>query len=210
MSTMTVTQSGRGGGRTFNQTANVTVGREIIAETTVTPAKTGNLTTRTSDTVGTLTMATGHGITDAARLDLYWIDPTTQQVKLRFGVVVGTVVVNDVPISGGSGDNLPLDESAITAMVPTPIDLDFIGTGLKMILASVATASGAIFAFVDGTETELNQAFITQSGAVYSWYTERDRYHDANRLDGDTVAKVYFSHNDSAASRLMRLVLGLA
>src|SRR4051812_13463763 len=64
-------------------------------------AKTGTLTTRTSNTVGTLTMTAGHGITTAALQDIYWDGGS------RRNVTVGTVATNSVPFSGGIGDNLP-------------------------------------------------------------------------------------------------------
>lgn len=78
---------------------------------TVTAAKTGQLTTRTSASVGTLTMAAGHGFNTADIIDLFWTGGK------RVGVVVGTVATNSVPISGGSGDDLPANLTAITAML---------------------------------------------------------------------------------------------
>ena len=62
---------------------------------TVQPAKTGTLSTRTSTTVGTLTMAGGHGITTGVLIDLFWSGGS------RARVTVGSVSGNSVPISGG-------------------------------------------------------------------------------------------------------------
>lgn len=89
-------------------------------------AKTGTLTTRTSDTVGTLTMSADHGITTAAVIDLYW------DGGVRYGVTVGTVATNSVPFSLGAGDNLPIATTAITAVVQQTVNI-----------------------FIDGDETEL-------------------------------------------------------
>ncbi|MBK9128182.1 MAG: hypothetical protein IPM13_10320 [Phycisphaerales bacterium] len=65
------------------------------------PGKRGTLTTRTSDTAGTLTMESGHGIATGNTIHVYW------DGGKRIGVTVGTVSGTSVPISGGSGDNLP-------------------------------------------------------------------------------------------------------
>lgn len=85
-------------------------------------AKVGELTTRTDNETGTLTMDTGHGITTGARLDLYWADGDGAGTPgSRRGITVGTVSGNTVPIgadNSGSGDNLPLVNTAITAMIP--------------------------------------------------------------------------------------------
>src|SRR5687768_15260880 len=104
-------------GKTFSESRTITAANEIATEVKPAAAKTGSLTTRTSDTVGELTMTAGHLITTGARLDIYW---TVAGVNgARRGVVVGTVVVNAVPISGGAGDVLPAAATAVTAMVPT-------------------------------------------------------------------------------------------
>lgn len=203
--TMSIKRSGSGAGLNFNQTESIASSRAHRAVQTVTGAKTGNLTTRTSDTVGELTMSAGHGITTAARLDLYWEE--AGQVKCRVGVVVGTVAVNQVPISGGTGDNLPVDESAIVAKVPQTVDLDFLGDDVIAWLASAGAATGAIFAFIGAAESALGNIILTKTG-MQSWSLEQDRYNLANRLAGDTVQKMYVSHNNTA-SQDMKLVVGL-
>lgn len=105
------------GGLQITKTVDVNTDNEVSfgPAAGIAAAKSGNLTTRTSDTVGTLTMAAGHGIITGDILDIYW---TAGTPGMRRGVTVGTVAGNDVPFSVGAGDNLPADESAITAMVP--------------------------------------------------------------------------------------------
>ena len=58
---------------------------QIGQEVALPIGKAGALTTRTSDTVGSATMATGHGITTGALVDVYW------DGGVRYGVTVGTV-----------------------------------------------------------------------------------------------------------------------
>ena len=86
------------------------------SQQTVAAAKAGTLSTRTNNTDGTLTMGASHGITTGAIIDLYWLVSGTTYAY-RHGVVVGTVSGTSVPISGGTGTNLPAQASAIMAMV---------------------------------------------------------------------------------------------
>ena len=72
-------------------------------------AKATTLTMRGSDTAGTLTATTeDHGLESGDTLDITW------STGSRTGVVVGTISGAEIPISGGSGDNLPAEDSAIT------------------------------------------------------------------------------------------------
>ena len=101
----------------------------IAMEDPLNTAKTGSLTTRTSNTVGTLTMDAGHGLTTGQIVDIYW--PTG---FVQYGVTLGTVATNSVPISGGSGDVLPAASTAVTVCVQTTENL-LIDGDLAMIIA---------------------------------------------------------------------------
>lgn len=71
------------------------------------PGKRGTLTARSSDTVGELTLESGHGIATGNVIHVYW------GTGKRIGVTAGTVSGNVVPISGGSGDVLPVTSTPI-------------------------------------------------------------------------------------------------
>lgn len=100
--------------------------------------KTGQLTTRTDNETGTLTMDSGHGITTGAIIDLYWSTGSRRQIT------VGTVSSNSVPIgadNSGVGDNLPTNLTSIVACVRTvigPITLD--GDNCSLIVAALEVA----------------------------------------------------------------------
>jgi len=100
---------------------------------TLAAAKTGQLTTRTDNTDGVLTMSSGHGITTAAVIDLYWTGGN------RYGVVVGTVSTNSVPISGGAGDNLPTNMTNITAVVQSTANIFIDGDNTELIAFELRT-----------------------------------------------------------------------
>lgn len=147
MATVTHAQSISGGGVTIQPLPIArTQSGAIGLEDTLPGAKAGTLSTRTDNTTGTLTMAASHGITTAAVINLFWIG------GVRFGVVVGTVSTNSVPISGGAGDNLPDEDAVITAVVQTSINLaidgdeaDIVAMILETVDKSVRTAAHVQF-----------------------------------------------------------------
>ena len=155
-------------------------------EIDVPAAKPGELTTRTDNDTGTLTMESGHGIITGDRLDLYW------DGGCRRGITVGTVAGLSVPIDLGAGDNLPLVNTEITAMVPIEQNLDLIGDDMVFLMTFGEAESQ--FVFVDSGDVELlykhNVGDICQE-----WYSDLD---PTNPLDGDTVDLVYLSHADSS------------
>ncbi len=107
----------------FNRSNNEGIPYEI----NVPAGKAGQLTTRTDNTTGTLTMSGGHGITTAAVIDLYWAGGR------RYGVTVGTVSTNSVPISSGSGDNLPTNNTLIVACVQLVANVSIDGDNLSIL-----------------------------------------------------------------------------
>lgn len=70
----------------------------------------GALGTRTDNDTGIVQLATGHGITTAMVVDVYWVG------GVRYGMDA-TVSSNDITIDGGAGDNLPAQDFAIAAVV---------------------------------------------------------------------------------------------
>lgn len=104
--------------------------------------KVGQLTTRTDNETGTLTMASGHGITTGAIIDLYWA------TGARYGILVGTVSTNSVPIgadNSGTGDNLPTNLTAIVACVQVPFNVAIDGDNVQLL--------GVKTEYTDTTET---------------------------------------------------------
>jgi len=139
MATVTHAQSVSGGGVTIQPLAITRTNSGAIGlEDTLSAAKTGALTTRTSDTVGTLTMAASHGITTGQIIDIYWSG------GVQYSVTVGTVATNEVPISLGDGDVLPADETAITAVVQKSINLAIDGDETDIIAIIVETVDKTI------------------------------------------------------------------
>jgi hypothetical protein len=193
---MAVRESYQLGGKTFSQTKTLSEEGFSGKEVSVPAAKAGDLTTRTDDDTGELTMDVGHGITTGQRLDLYW---EVAGVKgCRRGMTVGTVSVNQVPIDGGSGDVLPADETPITAMVPVEEPLAL--TGADVVGFAFYAAAGGTFVVATAADAELFGKSILESASAYGW-------HEGNGLANPVVGAidhVFLSHGDSTGARTMR------
>ena len=134
-------------------------------EYTLPVAQAGTLTTRTSDTVGEVTMTSGsHTITTAAIVDIYW------DGGVRYGVTVGTVSGTAVPFTLGSGYNLPSASTAVVVVEQTVINLaidgDNVGIlGIQLVNSGDTTALGHVD-FQDSGSASIAELDLTQGNAL--------------------------------------------
>jgi hypothetical protein len=199
--TLTISQSYSLNGRTYTNAATVTADGLLSKIVTAAAAKTGTLTTRTSDSEGELTMAVSHGITTGARLDLYWTGGS------RRGITVGTVSVNQVPLTTatGTGDVLPADETAITAAVPVEESFAITGNDMTVLLCyGDQRASVSLCGADDAEDYGLEVGSSSNTGRSFLWYAE-DPNAPANPISGDTVTKVFISCGSSSSSAEVRV-----
>ena len=89
-------------------------------------ADAGTLSTRTTDTSGVATI-TGTALQIGDTIDIYW------DGGRRYDVDVDNVVGDDVTFSGGAGDILPAESTALTAAEQVSIETDFDGAKLVAI-----------------------------------------------------------------------------
>lgn len=149
-------------------------------------AKTGSLTERTLDTDGELTMTdTGHGITDGAWIAIFWSG------GCAYLGTVGTVVGNAVPFTGAAGDNLPVEGTAVTVQVMTPLDVDFDGDKAEIVAASFRRRGVVVFedssdAVLDAGDIAAGEGYVYVSGLSQS-----------NPLAGNPVDQVWVANGDS-------------
>lgn len=140
----TVSQSVSGGGSSIQKSFVRTGNTALALEVSLPVGEAGSLTTRSTDTTGTITMTSGsHSITTAAIVDVYWSG------GVQYEVTVGTVSGTSVPISGGNGDVLPAQDTAVvvTEQVETNIALD--GDNASLVAVSLEAASGSDAGHVD-------------------------------------------------------------
>jgi hypothetical protein len=181
---------------TVTRTASSQIGHE--SDPVLPVAKVGTLSTRTNDTDGTLTLATGHGITDGQTIDIFWIDANGVG-KCAYGATVGTVAGDDVPFTGASGDVLPAQDYAITASVPATVDTDFDGDLMEMIVA-LATYLGHV-SFCDVGDNVL-KAVTLPPGEGWSWISDQGI---ANPLTGNPVAYALTSNGDGTVTNTVKI-----
>lgn len=186
------------GGKVSTSRTLVTADGLIAKERTVGPAKTGQLTTRTDANTGVLTMTNGHGI-PTGRIDVYWSGGSRRGMS-------GTVTVNSIAIDGGSGDDLPPNSTAITAMAP--IEEPLVIAGDEVLAIEMYSEALGLIVLADDEDAEL--LFKNLGGAdasayrSYVWTPDRNA---TSPLAGVDVAKVFFSHGDSTRTVPMRVQL---
>jgi len=150
--TLTVNVNGMGG--SIVQSVPRTCDGGSSLEVTLPAGKTGQLTTRTSGTAGTLTMTGGHGITTGAKIDIYWAS------GIAYSATVGTVSTNSVPFTLASGDALPTNLTAIVACVQVPINVAIDGDNVALLAimqkyTSQSETAHSHIQFLDVTPTEV-------------------------------------------------------
>ncbi len=147
----------------FTSQTSATVSAEsssVCDGVTLAAAKTGTLSTRTDNTSGTITGASGHGVTTGAVLDVYW------DAGQRVGVTVGTVSGNSIPISSGTGDNLPVADTALTFMVPVSEALVVPADSARSLAVQIPGGKGVV-RFRDGSNAVL-ATYKSYTGSIFN------------------------------------------
>jgi hypothetical protein len=197
--TLTISQAYSLNGRTYQNAATVTADGLVSKIVTAAAAKIGQLTTRTDNNTGTLTMDSGHGITTGARLDLYW-DGGSQR-----GITVGTVSVDSVPFDLGVGDNLPANLTAITAAVPTEESFPITGDDMQALLFYGDQRVIVVLAGDDDAEDfGMEVGSTSNTGRSFLWYAD-DPNAPTNPIASDTVTKAFISCGSSSSSAEVRV-----
>lgn len=129
-------------------------------------AMVGTLSTRTSDTAGTLTLEASHGIVDADEIDIGWVD-ANGVFQAAYGATVGTVAGNDVPFTAASGTVLPAEDYAITAQVRSVHNCDFDNDDAEL-LTFMSTRVGHVV-FEDSGDAVLKAQKLLASEPCLYW-----------------------------------------
>lgn len=192
---MTISQNVSIGGKSYPRNKTPLTGEALYArEVTLGAAKVGELTTRTDNDTGTLTMVTGHGITTGATIDIYWVGGS------RRGVTVGAVAGDSVPFDTGAGDNLPALNTDVTVQVVDEEVCDLVGDNLVG-LAIYMDNPGTVV-LLDSGDAELFSfvTALTKDGFVWD-----SANHYTNPIAGDTVASFRCTNSDSTKTGDVRV-----
>lgn len=154
-------------------------------------AKAGVLTTRTSASVGTLTMDPGHGFATGNVVSIFWAGGS------RYGVTLGTVSGDSCPFSGGAGDDLPAADTAVTAMVPAVETVSVTGDNVTCAAAYAAlvpTDGDAVVQVTQANDTVIATYILDPGNPTGFWDGT-----GTNPFAGVTVGKIKYSHGRAAA-----------
>lgn len=169
-------------------------------------AKAGQLTTRTDNDTGTITMAAGdHGITTGAVVDIYWSGGA------RYGVLVGTVSGTSVPIgadNSGTGSNLPTNLTNVTVSVQTAFNCLIDGDALALMVVKLESASplatGAGYVAFKDASNAIILALSLSAGKVLPYDIAGGA---SNPFTGNPITKGVYSQADTV--NLATLILGI-
>ncbi len=128
--------------------------RAAMIEQTDKPA--GTLTVRSDNTSGQVTLAAGHGVVTGILADITW----NAGANRRTGVLVGNVNGNNVAFSGGAGDNLPAQDTAIVCQHYTTVANVFkfnVGDGVTISPAIAHKAFNELASFIASAGPSLLQ-----------------------------------------------------
>ena len=129
-----------------NVSKAATVGIEPI-DTVLPVGQAGTLTTRTDNDTGVATLSTGHGIISTDKVDVFWTGGS------RYNMTA-TVATNAVTVDGGSGDNLPAQDTVLVVTKPASFDATFDGDNL--VLIGAGASQDTRLSFLDsGTATPI-------------------------------------------------------
>lgn len=190
--------SSRIGEHIINSQVNLTdSGIMLSADATLLAADAGALTVRTDDDEGTITLSTGHGIATSDKVDLYWTGGA------RYNVAVGTVSGNSVPFSGGTGDVLPAQDTAVGVAKRTAITFTDSGDNISAFMAQCDQPCR--FAFMDASGEVSGASFSVGANQGVPWY---DGIGYANPVAGATLVKIEASTSASVDATFQVDVLG--
>jgi rhodanese-related sulfurtransferase len=113
----------------------------------------------------------------------------------RTSNTVGTFATNALPITGGSGDNLPAASTSVTFSKRETDDFGFDGDDVAGIVVYCQKGSTVVFALSGGTEAF---ARVLGDGGVYTWYPGNGT---ANPLAGAAVANLLLSQASTLAAQ---------
>lgn len=191
-------------GNTYEKTTNITgdvpTGPNHGAENPLPVAHPGTLTARSSASVGTITLESGHGLTTGAH-DLIW------EGGGRRGVTC-TITVDACVLSGGTAGSTDLP-ALTTPIWVCPIKTDSIGTivgGNVRAICIKAIGDNLNFAFYDDTGTPAlivgAEGYIA-AGQSYIWYTGVG----TNPLTGENVTQLRLSSMSEDGGKMRSLIL---
>lgn len=157
--------------------------------------KSGTLSTRTSDTAGTVTAAS-HGLAQNDVVDVHW-----GTSSVRYGMTVGIVAGDDVPVSGGAGDVLPAANTAVVITKQVSINTQIDGDAIQ-IIGFISEGAKAHVDMQDSGNATIEEIDLAADAAII---------HDiaggaTNVFTGNPIAKTKASNGSSSVEATLKIV----
>ena len=158
-------------------------------------AVSGTLTTRTSDSVGVVTVAS-HSITTSDKVAVFWSG------GYRHNVAVSATSGTTISIgSGGSGDNLPAASTALTVCKETTLSFSHVGDDIKgMFVHSPQRMSMNVRDTVPASQV----AADVPANEGWFWISNAT---GTNPFAGDTLQDIILANADTTAQTATVLLL---
>jgi hypothetical protein len=158
-------------------------------------AVSGTLTTRTSDSVGVVTVAS-HSITTSDKVAVFWSG------GYRYNVAVSATSGTTISIgSGGSGDNLPAASTALTVCKETTLSFSHVGNDIKgMVVHSPQRMSMNVRDTVPASQV----AADVPANESWFWISNAT---GTSPFAGDTLQDIILANADTTAQTATVLLL---
>jgi hypothetical protein len=157
---------------------------------TMPAGRAGTLSTRTDDNTGILTVASGHGITDADTVAIFW------EGGSRYGVDVTATTSTTISIDLGAGANLPIVTTPIVVAKESEHVLAIIGNDIAVIAAGCDNRA-SINMRDSGDSTLLRYDIAAKEGRLWVSGTDQD-----NPLSTNTVANIVIANGGTTEAEL--------
>jgi hypothetical protein len=185
--TRTLSISATIGGASSRIRMSFTGNVELTARPRLLAGKAGELTARTDNDTGTVTLATGHGQVSGT-YTVFWAGGKRYNMT---GVVTGDTIALD----GGAGDNLPVLNTDVVIDEQEEMDFDFIDSDVQLLTAS-ATRRGLVI-FLEETNAVLYALQLGPNEETNDGYVWGDRPQFGSLLINGDVSKIRFANGST-------------
>jgi hypothetical protein len=175
---------------TFKRSAPGQISQQLTPDLFV-AGKTGPLSTRTSDSVGIVTLGADHGFVNTDIISVCWAGGS----RLRCTITAHDATT--ISIATGTGDNLPLATTDVVVSKVVNIDVDFDGDLVEMV-GAVCDCDTAV-GFYDAADALLMQMKLKggdPQGEPWFWAKDSGV---TNPLAGNPVAYVLVGNGETSA-----------
>lgn len=149
----------------------------------------GTLTTRTSDTAGVFTVASGHGVTTSNKISVFWSGGAC------YNCTVSATTSTTITINAATGDVLPSATSEVVIGVEATHIVAIDGDGLKVLV--VACTNRSMIRFLDVSSIELTYVMAASEGRL--WVSDQNV---TNPIVGDAISSVVIANGNTTTATM--------